>query len=132
MSGGRTIDAALQLLDRQILDKDGEMAGKVDDLELTVPEDGSAPIVTAILAGPGALAPRVAGSLGAWIRSFRRRMAPSESKDMGRISFGVVKVVNNHVEITVSRHELDVDRSERWALRVISRIPGSEHEPEGG
>lgn len=31
----RRLDAALELLDRQLLDKDGTPAGKVDDLELT-------------------------------------------------------------------------------------------------
>ena len=55
---GRVIDAALQLLDRQLIDSDGAAAGKVDDLELTELEDGSL-VVTAVLSGPGALAPRL-------------------------------------------------------------------------
>ena len=29
---GRTLEAALHLLDRQLVDKDGRLAGKVDDL----------------------------------------------------------------------------------------------------
>jgi len=52
------IDAALNLLDRQIVDKDGRMAGTVDDLGLTEDPKGP-PYVTAILAGPGALARQV-------------------------------------------------------------------------
>jgi hypothetical protein len=51
------LDAALELLDRQLLDRDGTPAGKVDDLELTDSGEGlKQPYVTAILTGPGALA----------------------------------------------------------------------------
>ena len=57
------IDAALNLLDRQIVDKDGRMAGTVDDLELTEEPNG-APYVTAILAGPGALSRQLGGRVG--------------------------------------------------------------------
>jgi hypothetical protein len=34
---GRALEAGLQLLDRQLIDKDGRLAGKVDDLELEFP-----------------------------------------------------------------------------------------------
>ena len=57
---GRILEAGLHLLDRQLIDRDGRLAGKVDDLELEVPEGGGPPVVTAILAGPGALSRRVA------------------------------------------------------------------------
>nr|MBA3690092.1 hypothetical protein [Actinomycetota bacterium] len=60
---GRTIDAGLSLLDRQIIDVNDRFAGKVDDLELTAPQEG-APYVTAILAGPGSLSRRIGGRLG--------------------------------------------------------------------
>jgi hypothetical protein len=56
---GRIFEAGLQLLDRQLIDKDGKHAGKVDDLQLEFPPDGGGPpVVTAILAGPGALSRR--------------------------------------------------------------------------
>src|ERR671923_285859 len=64
---GRALEAGLQLLDRQLIDKDGRLAGKVDDLELELPEGGGPPVVTAILSGPGALSRRVGGRLGAWL-----------------------------------------------------------------
>ena len=51
-----TIDAGLQLLDRQIVDRDGRMTGKVDDLELTQLEDAP-PFLSALITGPGALSP---------------------------------------------------------------------------
>src|SRR5205823_12906992 len=87
---GRIRDLGLELLDRQIVDRDGMLAGKVDDLELSFPEGGSGPpFVTAILAGPGALARRLGGRLGWWVESTYARLA--EDPTPSRISFGVVK-----------------------------------------
>jgi hypothetical protein len=128
--GKRVIDAGLNLLDRQMVDKDGLMAGKVDDLELSFPQDGDGPpFVTAILAGPGALARQLGGRWGRWLESAHSRLHPSEQPGPARIAFGVVKRIDNHVEITVSRSELDVSRFEDWVRdRIISRIPGAEHE----
>jgi hypothetical protein len=125
------LDAGLSLLDRQIVDKDGMMAGKVDDLELSFPREGDGPpFVTAILSGPGALAGRIGGRLGRWIESVRRRLHPDEPEP-ARISFGVVKRIASSVEIAVSAEDLDASRSERWVREhVISRIPGAEHEAE--
>ena len=56
------IDGALNLLDRQLLDSDGKMLGKVDDVELSAQEDGLA--MTALLTGPAALLHRLGGHLG--------------------------------------------------------------------
>lgn len=122
---GETVDAGLRLLDRQIVDRDGLMAGKVDDLELTFPDEpGAPPFVTTILAGPGALAHRFGGNLGLWIDSVQRRLA--DDPDPAQISFGVVKRIDNHLELSVSREDLDVMRFERWVREhIISRIPGS-------
>ena len=61
---GRIFEAGLQLLDRQLIDKDGRHAGKVDDLELEFPDGAGPPVVAAILAGPGALSRRLDGLLG--------------------------------------------------------------------
>ena len=80
------IDAALNLLDRQIVDKDGRMAGTVDDLELTEEPNG-APYVTAILAGPGALSRQLGGRVGRWLESVHERLHPAETspEDKGAI-----------------------------------------------
>jgi hypothetical protein len=66
------------LLDRQIFDADGLPAGKVDDLELTLPEDGGPPVLTAILTGPLALGPRIGGRLGQWWAAAGRRLRPDD------------------------------------------------------
>jgi sporulation protein YlmC with PRC-barrel domain len=123
---GRLLAAGLELLDLQILDIEGRMAGNVDDLELTFPKEGGAPYVTAILAGPGALAGRLGGRMGLWLESVHQRLHPHESPSPARIPFGVVKTIGNHVELTVPRKELEVTRFEDWVRdRIISRIPGA-------
>ena len=61
------LDAALHLLDRQVVDVDGRMVCNVDDLELTETPAGDL-AVTGLLVGPAALVPRLSGRLGRWLR----------------------------------------------------------------
>lgn len=63
----RWLDAALHLLDRQVVDSDARMVCNVDDLELTETAGGEL-AVTGILVGPAALVPRFSGRLGSWLR----------------------------------------------------------------
>jgi sporulation protein YlmC with PRC-barrel domain len=121
----RVVSAGLDLLDRQLVDPDGRMAGKVDDLELQTREEGP-PVVTAILAGPGALARRIGGRPGAWLASVQARLRPEDRDGPARISFGVVAAVGDHVDVTVRREDLDTYVFEGWVRdRIISRLPGS-------
>jgi len=132
-AGGRTIDAALSLLDRQIVDCNGRLAGKVDDLDLTMPEggDGGAPMVTAILAGPGALARRLGGHLSSWIESVHARLHPSSEPEPARIPFGVVKRLDCTVELSVPKADLELSRFEDWVRdSFVGRIPGADHAPQ--
>jgi hypothetical protein len=118
------MSAGLSLLDRQLVDPDGRMAGKVDDVGLTFGETG-APIATEILGGPGALARRIGGRLGAWIASVHARLQGG-SRDPAAISFGVVASIDDHVTLTVSREQLATFEFEEWARdHVIRKIPGS-------
>ena len=69
-----TCCSAFDLLDRQIVDRDGEPVGKVDDVELAVDDDGVA--VRGGAAGrPAGARPSgsAAGSAG-WIATSRRRL----------------------------------------------------------
>ena len=68
----RVLFAALHLLDHQLIDRDGLLAGNVDDLELSIDEDGAAHVV-ALVTGPGALWQRFdRRRLGGWLRGTRR------------------------------------------------------------
>lgn len=127
MAGAR-YDLSLSWLDRQMLDKDGYAAGKVDDLELAW-EEGSPPYVTAILSGHGALSRRVGGRLGRVMEALRRRFgSPSGS---ARVSFGVVTALDDAVHLSVSRADLPVAGGDDWArTHLVDKIPGAAREAE--
>jgi hypothetical protein len=126
---GRVLLAGLDLLDRQLVDPEGKLAGKVDDLELTFPEGGGPPLVTAILSGPGALSRRLGGRLGRWIESVHARLHPHPEPTPARLSFGVVKRIEAHIELSVGRDGLESMHLEDWVRdRIIGRIPGAQYE----
>jgi hypothetical protein len=128
---GRVVFAGLDLLDRQIVDRDGKLAGKVDDLELSFPEDAGAPYVTTILSGPGALARRIGGRLGRWTESVFARLHPRTEPTPAHLSFGVVKKIGVHIELSVDRDDLQSMHLEDWVReRIIGKIPGAHHASE--
>jgi hypothetical protein len=121
---GRVLSAGLDLLDRQLVDPEGLMAGNVDDLELELREVGP-PEVVSILAGPGALARRLGGRLGAWMASAHDLLKDPERRGPARISFGVVAGIGSQVDLTVGREDLDTFEFERWVRdHIIAKIPG--------
>jgi hypothetical protein len=123
----REYDAALHLLDRQIVDRDGSPVSKVDDLELVVRADGRL-AVAALLAGPGALGPRTGGRLGRWTTSIWRRLHPDEDPQPIRIDAALVSGTDSAVHLSAGPDELPRDRLEAWVRHyVIDRIPGAGH-----
>ena len=76
VGAGRQVWAVLELLDRQLVDREGRLVGKVDDVEFELPDDpGGLPRVTALLAGLGALANHIGGDTGAALAAAERRLA---------------------------------------------------------
>jgi sporulation protein YlmC with PRC-barrel domain len=113
------------LLDRQILDRDGEPVGKVDDVELDTDADGM-PYVSALLVGQRALGDRIGGRLGRWIAGIARRLSPSVDDPPGRIPFDLVAEVDSAVTLSVRRERLPDPPLEAWLREhLIGRIPGA-------
>lgn len=130
MSEARTLDLQLHLLDRQVIDAEGRLVCKVDDLELDVDETGR-PYVTAILVGPRALGPRLGGRLGRWVTAIARRLCDGHSELPPRIDFAQVSDIGSAITLARTHDELDVTSLERWVdAHVIGRIPGSSHESQ--
>ena len=129
---GRELHAGLDLLDRQIIDCNEEMAGNVDDLEFELPEESDGlPVLVAILSGPGALAGHLGGRLGHWLEALQKRLHHLEDPGPARLAFSLVKKINDHVEVSVPRETLENNRVEEWARKVIiDKIPGAGHAPE--
>jgi sporulation protein YlmC with PRC-barrel domain len=119
---------AFDLLDRQIVDRDGAPVGKVDDIELATGEDG-VPYVAALLVGQQALGRRIGGWLGGCIENTARRFAPERHPTPIRIPFDLVGEVDSAVHLTVRRELLTEPPLETWLRdHLIGRIPGAEHE----
>ncbi len=127
MRARRTLSANDALLDRQIFDMNGDQVGRVDDIELTEPPDGGAPVLTALLCGPTAFGPRMGGRLGTWWLSIGRRLRANDDPYPNRIPISMVERVEpTGITLSVSRDQLDADRLRDWVRdKIIGRIPGS-------
>jgi sporulation protein YlmC with PRC-barrel domain len=127
---GRRYDAALHLLDRQLVDPDGRLVAKVDELELTDLGDGRLTI-TAVLSGPGALGPRLRGRAGQLVVAVWCRLHPAQHPEPARIPFRHVVRIDSAVHLSLRRREMAVDGFEDWIRdHVIGRLPGARHDPE--
>ena len=120
---GLVLDAGLDLLDRQILDRDGVPVSTVDDLELTTPDDLAhldpehPPVISSLLTGPILMT-----------RVFGGRLPDSR---FIRIPWKVVSDPGVVVSLGVDADSLDASWTERWMRdHVIGRIPGGRHDPE--
>ena len=120
-----TYDAALHLLDRQIVDRDDAPVANVDDLELSERADGRL-AVSALLTGPGALGPRTGGRLGSWMVAVWRRLRPDADPRPGRIEARLVTRTDSAVHVAARARDLRVDGFEQWTrVHVIEKIPGA-------
>jgi sporulation protein YlmC with PRC-barrel domain len=125
----RELDAMLALMDRQIVDHDGRMVAKVDDVELAVREDGRI-VVTGLLTGPGALGPRIGGEVGYLVRRIWSRLSGREADEPRRIDFTAVADIGTVVTLSVSRASVDVDGFESWTRdQVVRALPGAKEAP---
>jgi hypothetical protein len=115
------------LLDRELIDCRGMPAGRVDDLELTVPAPGEPPVLTALLCGATAFGPRLGGRVGTWWQAIGRRLRPVTDSYPNRIDTGLIECVDRlQIKLLTRREDLDSYRFRRWAEeKVIGRIPGS-------
>jgi sporulation protein YlmC with PRC-barrel domain len=122
---GRELLLALQLLDRQIVGREGGLAGKVDDVEITVPDGGGPPVVTAVLTGRGALADRLGGRLGRAAAAVSRRLVVAGDRP-GRVPMDRVSDIGDHVTVAMDAAEVP-NHAVEAAVRdgIVGRIPGA-------
>lgn len=123
---GRVLHAGPQLLDRQLVDRNGRLCGKVDDLELSEPDADGNIHVAAILCGPGALALRFGHNrLGGWLRRMLEVCFDGEG-NTGRIPFQRVADIGSHIGLSIDREDSPSFAVERWTRdHIVNHIPGS-------
>ncbi|MFF5205792.1 hypothetical protein [Streptosporangium sp. NPDC000396] len=123
MSTARRLHAQLHLLDRQVVHaRDGRLICKVDDLELESEPDGR-PYISAILAGPLALGPRIGGTVGRMMVAVTELLRPEERPEPPRIPMALVSEIGSAITAGGELEELTL---ERWTRdNIIAPIPGS-------
>ncbi|MFC8492034.1 hypothetical protein ACFUJU_14850 [Streptomyces sp. NPDC057235] len=124
---GGAYSARFHLLDRQVVDQDDRPVCKVDDLELEPDADGR-PVVTAILVGPAALAPRLGGKTARWLAAVQRRLSVGEGDGPARLDFDHVTGIGAVVRVDLPEEDVKVHALENWMREnLIGRLPGAGH-----
>jgi hypothetical protein len=121
---GRPLDARLHLLDRQLLDDEGDPAGIVDDLELSGLE------VDADIA-EGAEAPQVRSMLAGHVVATRIFGGEPPLSRLQAIPWSLVASVGVVVKLKPTDMVFDASWMERWLCgRIIRHIPGGRRATE--
>jgi sporulation protein YlmC with PRC-barrel domain len=116
------------LLDRQILDRDGLPVGNVDDVELAVADDGTLQVV-ALYVGAQAWGLRLGGWLGAAVTGMASRLQRRTPPGPIRVPIDLVRETGSAITLSVSRDLLAEPELETWLREhVIRRIPGAKDE----
>jgi sporulation protein YlmC with PRC-barrel domain len=112
------------LLDRQIVDRDGTMVGNVDDVELS-PDLR----VVALLVGQRVLGERIGGFVGTSMAAVARRLSPTPDTPPLRIPYDLVATVESEIILSVPVDLLADLPLEAWLREhLIDRIPGADHD----
>ena len=122
------VSLRMDLLDQQVVDCDRLPIGRVDDLELAVPDGGGPPAVTSILTGAQALGERLGGRAGAWMAACAERLRPRGAPvGPAAIDTELIAEIEPMVRLRIASGELPhVAGLERWLARhVIEPLPGA-------
>lgn len=128
----RVLHATLDLLDRQILDRRAMPCGNVDDVELSIDDDGTM-WATALLTGPGMLMYRLRRRrLGRGLQEAARRLRGADAdRDRSRIPLELAYAIGPAIRVSLDAADLAVHDLERWTRdHIIDRIPGGGDAPE--
>ncbi|MCP3811352.1 hypothetical protein NLX62_03265 [Mycobacteriaceae bacterium Msp059] len=124
MTGPVTLDARLHLLDRQLLDHDGDPVGIVDDLEIDGVEFGRD-------IEPGSPPPRVTAILSGHVVMTRILGGAPPRSLLHEIPWKLVSSVGVTVRLAPTETRFDTNWVERWLRdHIAARIPGGRHAAE--
>lgn len=90
------MDLVRDLLDKEVVDRNGREIGRVDSIVVEV-RDTAGPRVTAIEIGPAVLAYRVHRVLGRWMAAFEHAIGIDEGRPL-RIPFSDIIEVGDRIK----------------------------------
>jgi len=118
------MDLLLDVLDQQLVDKNGRKAGKVDGIAIEL-RDGKPPRVAYLEMGTDVLARRISPRFERWLQKWRKWMA--REVEPFHVPWSKVKKVHLTVDADIDAAKEPVYYVEHWlAEHVIGPIPGSE------
>ena len=107
------LDMARQVLDRQVIDKNHILCGKVDDIEF---DGGTQPKVTAILIGNGPASDRLP-------QLFKILSQKIFGRSVARIPWSEVEVITHQIKLKSDAKELKLDERTGPVYDFISKLP---------
>jgi len=117
------MDVVHDVLDKQIVDRNGREMGRVDGIVLDVREDAP-PRLADVLIGASVLGARVNPVLGRWVHGLEHGLGIGDQRPI-RIAFSHVDTVGEKVTVDLTVGETDVETLEGRIRTWLLNIPGS-------
>jgi hypothetical protein len=118
------VNLVRDVLDQQLIDREGRHAGKVDGIGIEI-RDGGPPRVAYLDMGTDVLARRISPRVERWLQGWRKRLGRKPLEPF-RVPWSKVTKVELSVEADFDAAREGADHVERWlAEHVIGRIPGA-------
>jgi sporulation protein YlmC with PRC-barrel domain len=112
------------LLDQQVIDRNGELMGKVDGIRLELRE-GKPPRVACLVIGGGTAARRIHVGFANWLLRWRRRWGPRDDQPL-EVPWSKVLKIGIDVQVDVDAKHTPAWAWETWVHdHIIGRIPGA-------
>jgi hypothetical protein len=119
------LDLARDVLDQQLIDRNGTKMGRVDGLVIAFEENGR-PRVDHFELGFAVLACRIHPRLERWLDAIRRRWSVRKVARQIVPWSDVAEVTENHIKLTIDAFQTPAFDWERWLRdHVVTKIPGS-------
>ena len=119
------MDLLRDVLDNQLVDRNGIRMGKVDGLVAEL-RDGAPPRLAFVEIGAVALARRLGPRAGRWVAGLWARLGGERAREPHRVPWSKVRDVGLDVDLDLDVEETSVNDWQDWLRnRVIDRIPGA-------
>lgn len=116
------MDVVRDLLDKSVVDRNGQAMGRVDAIVLE--QDDGPPRIATLLIGPAALGSRLHPALGRLVTALERRLGVDRDRP-SRIDIGDVEHIDRSIRLRITIGETNAAAIEQRLRRWIARLPGS-------
>jgi hypothetical protein len=119
------IELARDVLDKQLVDRDGTKMGRVDGLVLLLDDDGR-PRVDHLQLGFVVLARRVHPRLEKWLQKIRERWSVRKTARQIVEWEKVTELTTGHIKVDLIARETPAFDWERWLRdKIVMHLPGA-------